>query len=120
MDVLIPENKLIVSDALITRLAEKHPRVRWLKLDPVVREAYARHVAFLDKELWSNLGVADLSEPIVFYNAYYWSLVFVKRYNSRYGFNAGIEQQSFKVLECAPADVDWAITEHVIHSANRI
>jgi hypothetical protein len=120
MDVLIPENKLVVSNALLTRVMKKNPNVRWSEMDWGVKEAYARYAALLDNDVKSYLGVDDLLEPIAFYNAYYWSLVFVKRYNIRYGFDAGIEQQSFKVLERAPANVDWAITEQVAEFANRI
>jgi hypothetical protein len=119
MNVLIPEDKLIVNDALLARLLGKNPRVRWSEMDWYVKEAYARYAALLDEDLRSYFGVADLSEVIAFYNAYYWSLVFLKRYDARYGFDAGIEQQAFKLLECAPVDVDWGIVEDLTRCADR-
>lgn len=67
----------------------------------------------LDDELRRELGFGDVAEPIAFYNAYYWILVFAKRYQARYGFDAGIEQEAFKMLERAPADVDWQVVERI-------
>ncbi|AKJ30911.1 hypothetical protein [Caldimonas brevitalea] len=119
MDILISENRLTVGVALLTRLAEKVPTVRWRDLDEDVRQAYARHVALLDSDLRRELGVSDLSESAAFYNAYYWVLVFAKRYQARYGFDAGIEQEAFKVLERAPADVDWTVVERVSQAAQQ-
>ena len=46
-----------------------------------------------------------------------WALVFAKRYQARYGFDAGIEQEAFKVLERAPADVDWQVVERLNQTA---
>lgn len=117
--MLIAEDQLPVGDALLARLAEKVPAVHWRELDEDVRQAYARQVALLDEELRRELGVGDLPEPVVFYNAYYWALVFSKRYQARYGFDAGIEQEAFKALERAPADVDWQVVERVNQAAQQ-
>ena len=119
MDILIAEDQLPVGDALLTRLVEKVPAVRWRELDEDVRQAYARHVALLDGDLRPELGVGGLSESVAFYNAYYWVLVFAKRYQARYGIDAGIEQEAFKVLERAPADVDWQVVERVNQAAQQ-
>ena len=119
MDILIAEDQLTVGDALLTHLAEKVPAVRWREMDEDVRQMYARQVALLDSELRHELGAGDLSAPVAFYNAYYWALVFAKRYQARYGFDAGIEQEAFKVLECAPADVDWQVVERINQAAQQ-
>lgn len=119
MDILIAEGQLPVGDALLARLAEKDPTVRWFELDQDVRQAYARQAALLDSELRRELGVGDLSAVDAFYNAYYWALLFAKRYQVRYGFDAGIEQEVFKVLERAPADVDWQVVERVNQTAQQ-
>ncbi|MEM5421230.1 hypothetical protein [Paraburkholderia ferrariae] len=119
MEDLILEAQLPVTDALLARLVEKFPAVRWYELDEDVRDAYARRVALLHRELRPALGVGDLSELVAFYNAYYWALVFAKIYQARYGFDAGIEQEAFKVLEVAPADVDWPTVERVHQAALR-
>lgn len=118
-EVLIPEDQMIVSDAPLTRVTQKNPDVRWSEMGWTLKEAYARHVALLDRDRRLQLGVANLSEPIVFYNAYYWALVFGMRYVARHGFDAGVEQQAFGVLECAPTDVDWQMVEYVAQIANR-
>lgn len=119
MNILITEDQLPVGDALLTRLVEKVPTVRWRELDEDVRQAYARHVALLDTELRHELGVGEPSELVAFYNAYYWVLVFARRYQARYGFDAGIEQEAFKVLECAPVDVDWQVVERINQTAQQ-
>jgi len=119
MDFLIAEDRLTVGDALLTRLAEELPAVGWRELDDDVRQAYARQVALLNRELRRELGVGELSEPVAFYNAYYWALVFAKRFQARHGFDAGIEQEVFKVLERAPSDVDWQIVERVNQAAQQ-
>lgn len=117
--MLIAEAQLTVGEMLLSRLSKKVPTVRWSELDEDVRQAYARHVVLLDSELRSELTVGDLSELVAFYNAYYWVLVFAKRYQARYGFDAGVEQETFKVLERAPADVDWQVVESVHEAAQQ-
>ncbi len=119
MDILIAEDRLIVGAELLKSLSEKVPGVHWRELDEDVRQAYARHVALLDGELRRQLKVEDLSEPVAFYNAYYWALMFAKRYQARHGFDAGVEQETFKVLERAPDDVDWQVVERVNEAAQR-
>jgi hypothetical protein len=54
-----------------------------------------------------------------FGNAYYGALVHAKRYQARYGFGAGIEQEAIRVLECAPADVDWQEAASVNEAAQQ-
>lgn len=119
MEPLISESQLIVGDSLLTRLEEKMPAVDWRGLDADLRQAYTRHVALLDDGLRQELGAGDLSESVAFYNAYYWILVFAKRYQARHRFDAGIEQETFKVLERAPVDVDWKVVERVNQTARR-
>jgi hypothetical protein len=119
MSVLIAEVRLFVSDALLGRLAQKHQAIRWRELNEDLKHAYARKAAFLDSELRTELGVGAMSEQHAFYNAYYWALLFAKRYQARYGFDAGIEQLTFRVLECAPADVDWAVVERISLDAHQ-
>lgn len=113
MDILIPENQLTISDELLARLAEEIPAVNWRGLEEDLKQAYGRYIVLLDGGLRSELGIAALRESIAFYNAYYWVLVFAKRFQERHGFDAGIEQEAFKVLERAPADVDWDVVERV-------
>lgn len=60
MDILIPENQLIVGDALLARLAKEVPAVDWRELDEDLRQAYARYVLLLDDNLRRELGVGHL------------------------------------------------------------
>jgi hypothetical protein len=54
------------------------------------------------------------TSPInIFYNRYYWFLVFAKLYHAAHGFDAGIEQQGFQLLETAPPGVDWNCLEAI-------
>ena len=117
MDVLIPEIQLIVDDALQERIEKKVLAVNWRGLDDDVRQAYARYVALLDDSLRRELGVGVLSEHVAFYNAYYWVLLCAIRLQARYGFDAGIEQEVFKLLERAPANVDWQLVEQINQTA---
>lgn len=57
-------------------------------------------------------GVSPLD---VFYNKYYWYILFAKKYQEQFGFDAGIEQQEFKILEEAGNfdQIDWAIIESI-------
>jgi hypothetical protein len=119
MENLISEDQLPVDDVLLTKLVEKFPAVHWNGLSEDVRDAYARRLALLHREFRRDLGVGDLSELVAFYNAYYWALVFAKRYQGRYGIDAGIEQEAFKVLELAPADVDWLTLERIYQAARQ-
>lgn len=117
MDVLIPETRLIVDDALLGRIEGIVPAVNWPELDDDVRQAYARYIALLDDRLRLELGVGVLSEQVVFYNAYYWVLLYAMRFQARHGFDAGVEQEVFKVLERAPANIDWQLVEQINQAA---
>jgi hypothetical protein len=54
-----------------------------------------------------------MDETALFYNRYYWFKRFVKQRESEHGFDAGLEQQAFKLLEAAPADIDWSMVEAI-------
>lgn len=119
MNILIPEANLNVGDTLLAKLAERVPAVNWRGLNEDLKQAYARYVALLDKNLWKELGANDLSEVVAFYNAYYWILVFAKKFQERHGFDAGVEQEAFKVLEHAPDGVDWELVERINQAAKQ-
>jgi hypothetical protein len=57
-------------------------------------------------------GVSPLD---IFYNKYYWYILFAKKYQEQFGFDAGIEQQEFKILEEAETfdQIDWVIIESI-------
>ncbi|HEX7888959.1 MAG TPA: hypothetical protein VF522_06315 [Ramlibacter sp.] len=119
IELLIPEKQLPISAKLLGRLEAKVPSVNWRSLEVDSRLAYARYVALLDPELRDELGVDIVSESIAFYNAYFWILVFAKRFQAHHGPDAGIEQECLKVLERAPDDVDWQLVESVAQAAEQ-
>ena len=47
-----------------------------------------------------------LSPPEVFWSRYYWLLRFTRAWSQVVGFDAGLEQQMFKLLESAPDGLD--------------
>ena len=108
--MVIPEDKLPITDELISRLGGTI-KVNWHDLDEDVKHYYTRYMILLDNDLRKDFGLQNMTETEWFYNAYYWVLAFAKRYKSIYGFDAGVEQETFKVLEAAPADVDWKTVE---------
>ena len=117
--VLVPEGRLSESDKTIESLTSSDGGVNWRAMDPASRQAYGRHILFSDDVARQTAGFSGLSRAELFYNSYYWLLVFSKRYQAAAGYNAGIEQQTFKALETAPPGVDWEIVEEISHRAER-
>lgn len=55
-------------------------------------------------------------EPLqLYYNKYYYFLKFLVTYQEVFGFEAGLEQQEFKILEEGEIypDVDWGVIESI-------
>jgi hypothetical protein len=55
-------------------------------------------------------------EPLqLYYNKYYYFLKFLVAYQELIGFDAGLEQQEFKILEEGESypDVDWGVIESI-------
>lgn len=96
--------------------AEKHPSVQWDELGAELREIYARHLALLDPEIRSELGLGGILEVPAFYSAYYWAVTLAKRFQEQHGADAGVEQE---LLERAPVEVDWDVVERVKQSAEQ-
>jgi hypothetical protein len=112
-NILIAVETLTGSDKALAEVIAGHEAVAWGALDSASREAYAWHLLFLDEAARRSLGLSHLSIEEVFYNSYFWVLIFSKRYESKFGWDAGIEQQAFKVLEAAPSSVDWEVVEEI-------
>ena|SRR5215831_9330960 len=117
--VLVPEGRLSESDEAMESRMSSHPGVNWHTMDAASRLAYGRHVLFSDDTARQGAGFSNLSPAQLFYNSYYWLLVLSKRYQEKFGYNAGIEQQAFQALEAAPPGVDWKIVEEISRSAER-
>ncbi len=58
-----------------------------------------------------------VSKEILFYSRYYWFNKFMKMYFSQYGYDSGIEQQAFEILEqidgCADIVIDLTVIERI-------
>jgi hypothetical protein len=54
-----------------------------------------------------------LTETTRFYNRYYWFALFAAHRQAANGFDAGIEQQKFQMLETAPNGIDWGVVERI-------
>jgi hypothetical protein len=114
-EYLIPEDKLQAAYELIKgRVRQCEPMALNLdQLAPKYQDAYLFY-RFFDGASDNNPPLLDgVSELEIFYNAYYWCLVFGGGYQRAFGFDAGIEQQAFRLLESAPEDVDWKTVERL-------
>jgi hypothetical protein len=69
---------------------------------------------FAERYPVKELGLSELTEIEMFYNECYWFLVFAKLYQSRHGYDGGIEQQSFKLMANPPDNVDWDTLADII------
>ena len=74
---------------------------------------------FSDKVLVEKVGLGLLTDEQLFYNKYYWFLRFVRLSTARNGYDAGLEQQVFKLLESPHCTVDWGIVEGITSKVER-
>ena len=113
-DVLIPEQVLAEVDQDLKRVLASSGETFAVDPDNAgYGAAFRRHLLFSRwPSLLEGVGVNPTAEELL-YNSYYWILKFSKLYGLRNGYDAGIEQQVFKVLENADCDVDWAVVEQI-------
>ena len=76
-------------------------------------EPMTYYVLFEHHDLLPQVGLPPLSEEDLFYNKYYWFRAFVKRHRAAAGYDAGLEQQAFKMLENARSPLDWSVIERI-------
>lgn len=91
------------------------PGIQIAHLNEETRRAYDYYRLF-DEDLRTRAGLASSSEEDAFYNQYYWYLVFSKLYQASSGFDAGVEQQAFRLLESAPEGVSWDRIDQIARS----
>jgi len=63
-----------------------------------------------------NNEISDMQMSDIFYNRYYWFMMYSRKYQSQNGLDEGIEQQAFKLLEEADHmdfDINWEIIENI-------
>lgn len=73
--------------------------------------AFRYYLLFSDPACIRAAGLDDIPVTSLFYNRYYWFKRFVNQRATVHGYDAGLEQQAFKLLEAAPEDVDWSVLE---------
>jgi hypothetical protein len=113
-DVLVPESELRNRDVAIRAATEVAvARLGRAAEDAGEAPAFRYYLVFENGASALSVGFAELDAPTLFYNRYYWFKRFVKQHEARYGFDAGLEQQAFKLLESAPEDIDWAVIGHL-------
>jgi hypothetical protein len=80
--------------------------------DDEAGEALARSMLF---ERWPDLLPADegSDRERLFYNRYYWFLRFISLWQAAHGYDAGLEQQAFRILEEAEFSVDWDVIQRL-------
>jgi hypothetical protein len=100
-DVLVP----------LEALRLRSDRIRDVTSD----EAYSYYTLFGDATLVERAGLGRLDDRQLFYNRYYWFKRFAAALAAVDGYDAGIEQQAFKLLENAPPDVEWSFIEQIDH-----
>jgi hypothetical protein len=107
---LVPQDTLSrVKSELYARIAQLTPGVA---LDPGnVGEALAWSLLF---DRWPDLlpGL-PINREDAFYNQYFWFKRFATLKQERDGYDAGLEQQAFQLLEQPDFDLDWALIEQL-------
>ena len=62
------------------------------------------------------IALSGKSLEVVLYSKYYWLTRYVKKYNEVNGYDAGMEQQQFKLIEELQqrlGDVDWDLLQRI-------
>ena len=54
-----------------------------------------------------------IDEKVVFYSRYYWFKLYCKLWTSQFGYDAGLEQQAFQIIESGPDGIDWSVVEDI-------
>lgn len=112
---LIPEDKLKAMLAADERVLTAQKKDGWTYIqDDTQAGPYLRFYILLTEapELFANEG---FSAEQVFYSRYYWYCRYSKVRQAISGFDAGLEQKEFKILEhpypvCTP---DWSVVERI-------
>jgi len=119
-DFLVHEDVLISLDEDLKRLIRSESEV--YAVDPgddLYGVALRRHFLFSRwPALLSKSGLQLTNEQIL-YNSYYWMRSFAKLHTLKHGYDAGLEQQVFMLLERADCDVDWEVIERIDHAVGK-
>ena len=109
-DPLISETALYERAAAIRAATADAATDHSAAVDGPGATAFRYHLLFADAGRAHTAGFG-LDAAALFYNQYYWFRRFVHLSAAARGYDAGLEQQAFKILEAAPEDVDWSVIE---------
>jgi hypothetical protein len=111
--------QIIPKELLEAKLSEIDSRIRESDLkfsiepdDESFGNAFKFYLLF---ENWPSLLAGNgfaIGNELIFYNRYYWFCCFLKLYKAKHRYDAGLEQQAFRLLEDSEAlnvDVDWEL-----------
>jgi len=113
------KHPLIPPESLVPIQAELLHRIDRLDPPPAVDvregeagEALARSLLF---EHWPDLvgGSEELDRERLLYNRYYWFVRFVALWQAAHGYDAGLEQQAFQMVEQADMQLDWDLLQQL-------
>lgn len=108
-DLLVPPDTLSrVKTELYARIAKLSPSITLNSGD--VGEALAWSLLF---EHWPDLLSGSIDREDAFYNQYFWLKRFATLKQERDGYDAGIDQQVFRLLEHPRFDLDWSLIEQL-------
>ncbi|WP_406700713.1 hypothetical protein V5E97_18135 [Singulisphaera sp. Ch08] len=113
-EVLIPDQALVSLDQdLDVMLSSIGGEIVIDPNDPEYGVAFRRYLLF---SRWPSLlerGELHATAEELLYNSYYWMLKFSKLHERKHGYDAGIEQQVFKILENTHCNLDWNVVEQL-------
>lgn len=121
---MMSHDPLIPIGVLVQHHSELLQRIAGLDLPPSAElmsgapgEAYARSLLF---ERWPELVITDHSDSACrFYNRYFWFVRFAALRQAVHGYDAGLEQQVFQMLEQADFDLDWGVIQQLDERAKQ-
>jgi len=86
-------------------------------LEDLTLRSLHSYVRFLESCEINIIEMKLYDAEILFYSRYCWFCRFIKRWTALYGYDAGLEQQSFKMLEYYegrfPHKIDWKLIEQL-------
>lgn len=67
-----------------------------------------------------RLPIKWREDRLVFYNRYFWFVRFLRLYCKKHGQDAGLEQQTFQILETSTIEIDWQVIEAIDELTNKM
>jgi len=111
-EFLIPEAFLAEKDLEIKDLIVGPAKAYVVDIeDEIYGPSFRRFLLFAHCPDYLADHFPGIDRTTIFYNQYYWFMRFSRLYISKHGFDAGLEQQAFKMIENADCELDFAILD---------